>query len=73
MLTIRGDTPTDIPAIHHIHTTAFGRPDEADLVDTLRQHNALAISLVAVQEGHLVGHIAFSPVTITSDTATIEA
>jgi putative acetyltransferase len=42
-------------------------------VDALRQHNALTISLIAVQDGRLVGHIAFSPVTITSDTATIEA
>jgi len=73
MLTIRCETPEDIPAIHHIHTAAFGRPNEADLVCALRQHNALIISLVAVQDGRLVGHIAFSPVTITSSSATIEA
>src|SRR5215510_15590554 len=73
MLTIRAEKPEDIPAIHHINTAAFGRPNEADLVDALRQHNALTISLVAVKDGHLVGHIALSPVTITSDTATIEA
>ena len=73
MLTVRGETPEDIPAIYHINTAAFGRPNEADLVDALRQHNALAISFVAVKDRHLVGHIAFSLVTITSDTATIEA
>jgi putative acetyltransferase len=73
MLTLRAETPEDIPAIHYIHTLAFGRPNEADLVDALRQHNALTIALVAVQDGHIVGHIAFSPVTITSSTATIEA
>lgn len=73
MLTIRCETPEDIPAIHHIHTAAFGRPNEADLVDALRQHNALTIALVAVKDGCLVGHIAFSPVTITSSTATIAA
>ena len=39
----------------------------------LRRHQALLISLVAVQDSHLVGHIAFSPVTISSDTTTIEA
>jgi putative acetyltransferase len=33
----------------------------------------LTISLVAVQDGRIVGHIAFSPVTITSDTAPIDA
>jgi putative acetyltransferase len=73
MCTIRRETPEDIPVIHHIHTAAFGRSHEADLVDMLRQHNALTISLVAVQDNHLVGHIAFSPVTITSSTGTMEA
>jgi putative acetyltransferase len=73
ILTLRGETPADIPAIHHIHTAAFGRSSEADLVDALRQNNALTISLVAILAGRLVGHIAFSPVTITSSTATIEA
>jgi putative acetyltransferase len=73
MLTIRHETPDDIPAIRHIHSMAFGRPSEADLVDALRRNNVLTISLVAVQDGRLVGHIAFSPVTITSSTATIEA
>jgi putative acetyltransferase len=73
MLPLRCETPEDIPAIHHIHTAAFGRPNEADLVDRLRDHHALTISLVAVKDGRLVGHIAFSLVTITSDTATIAA
>src|SRR5262245_32434944 len=73
MCTIRHETPEDIPAIHHIHTAAFGRPNEADLVDTLRQHDALTISLFAIQDGRLVGHIALSPVTITSSTGTMEA
>jgi putative acetyltransferase len=73
MRTLRCETPEDIPVIHHIHTAAFGRSSEADLVEALRQHNALIIALVAVQDGRLVGHIAFSPVTITSSTATIEA
>lgn len=73
MLTIRGEIPEDIPAIHHLNTVAFGQANEADLVDALRQHNALTLSLVAVQDSDLVGHIAFSPVTITSDTTTITA
>ena len=73
MLTIRAEIPEDIPAIHHVHTLAFGQPNEADLVDALRQHNALTISLVTVKDGRLVGHIAFSVVTITSSTSTIEA
>src|SRR5262245_49206861 len=73
MLIIRAETTEDIPVIHHIHTAAFGRPNEADLVDRLRNHQALTISLVAVKDGHLVGHIAFSVVTIISSTGTMEA
>src|SRR5262245_55743359 len=73
MLTLRGETPEDISTIHRIHTAAFERPTEADLVDALRRHDALTISLVAVKDSRLVGHIAFSPVMITSSTATIEA
>jgi putative acetyltransferase len=73
MLIIRAEQPDDLPAIQHIHTAAFGRPNEADLVDRLRDHHVLTISLVAVQDGHLVGYTAFSRVTITSSTATIEA
>jgi putative acetyltransferase len=73
MWTLRRETPEDISAIHHVHTRAFGRPQEANLVDALRQNGGLTISLVAVQDGHIVGHIAFSPVTITSDTATLDA
>jgi len=73
MLTVLCETPEDIPVIHYIHTAAFGRSTEADLVDVLRRNHALTMSLVAVQDGRLVGHIALSPVTITSSTATIEA
>ena len=55
MLTIRAETPEDIPAIHHVNTAAFGQANEADLVDALRSHSALTISLVAFQGGLLVG------------------
>lgn len=73
MLTIRPEAPGDATAIRYVNALAFGRPQEADLVDALRRNGGLTISLVAVQDGRIVGHIAFSPVTITSDTATIDA
>jgi putative acetyltransferase len=73
MLTLRCETPEDIPTIHYINTAAFGRSNEADLLDRLRDHHALTISLVAAQDSRVVGHIAFSRVTITSGTSTIEA
>ena len=43
----------------------FADGDEQDLVDTLRERGELALSLVAVDpDGAIVGHVAFSPVTI---------
>ncbi len=61
---IRPERPADRAAIHRVHSAAFGRPDEADLVDNLRANGKLTLSLVAVSEGEVLGHIAFSPVTI---------
>jgi putative acetyltransferase len=72
-LTIRREEPGDAASIHQVNLLAFGQPLEADLVDALRQSGGLIISLVAILDGCLVGHIAFSPVTITSSTATIKA
>ncbi len=73
MLTIRPEEPDDYAAIRHVNTLAFGQPNEADLVDALRRAGVLTISLIAVKDDLIVGHIAFSPVTISSDTTTIEA
>jgi len=72
MLTIRYEQPEDHEAIHTVHTAAFGRPHEANLVNALRRAEALPISLVAVHDGRIVGHIAFSPVTVTSSATTVE-
>jgi putative acetyltransferase len=73
MLTLRYEQPEDHVAIHAVHTAAFGRPHEGNLVDALRRAEALTISLVAVQDGRTIGHITFSPVTVTSSATTIEA
>ena len=59
----------DEAAIRAVTQAAFaGLPHseqtEAAIVDALRAAGALAVSLVAVDEGKVVGHVAFSPVTI---------
>ncbi len=64
MLTIRFETPEDIPAIHQVNRLAFDRDNEADLVDRLRGENAVTLSLVAVQDERVVGHILFTPVAV---------
>jgi putative acetyltransferase len=62
--TVREKLQSDVAAIHHLNVVAFGRLAEAQLVDRLRARVALLVSLVAVEEGLIVGHIAFSAVTI---------
>jgi putative acetyltransferase len=47
-----------------VNARAFGRPNEATLIDMLRSANKASISLVALDQGRLVGHILFSPVTV---------
>lgn len=73
MITIRPETPADAPAIHRVNELAFGQPGEADLVDALRAEARPFLSLVAVREGEVVGHISFSPVTIESEETTSAA
>ena len=63
-LIFRGETPEDIDAIRVINTLAFERTSEADLVDTLRLNARPFLSIVAEQGGSIVGHLAFSPVTL---------
>lgn len=64
-VTIRPEQPSDVDAIHRIIAAAFPADDEARLVARLRNAGALTLSLVAVSPaGEIVGHVAFSPVTI---------
>jgi putative acetyltransferase len=67
MLLIRPERPEDTTAIRQVNEQAFGRSDEANLVDTLRTRGKAVLSLVAVEGDRIVGHIFFSPVTIESD------
>jgi putative acetyltransferase len=50
--------------IRSINQAAFGRPDEADLVDSLRSEGAVLLSLVAEVERRIVGHMLFSRMSI---------
>mgnify|MGYP000212258637 CR=1 FL=1 len=63
-LIIRPEAPADIPAVFHVNQRAFGRDNEARLVNKLRDENAIVLSLVAQVDETIVGHILFSPVTI---------
>ena len=59
--------------VHAINQAAFGRPDEADLVDHLRAEGVALVSLVAELEKRLVGHLLFSRVWIDTTGTSIPA
>jgi len=69
---IREETSSDIDAIRSITRAAFisvehSSQTESAIVDALRNSGALSISLVAVESNEIVGHVAFSPITIEGE------
>lgn len=71
---IRRERQTDLYAIEALITEAFAAAEhksgnEARVVDQLRSASALTLSLVADDGADVVGHAAFSPVTINGRSA----
>jgi putative acetyltransferase len=64
MITIRPERPEDVDTLFQVYMAAFGRLQEAALVDSLRENHGILLSLVAVSEGSVVGGVAFSPITL---------
>ena len=57
---VRPETKTDLAAIRAVEEAAFRRTREADLVDRLRTDGATVLSLVALKNDQLIGHVVFS-------------
>ncbi len=73
MIRTRDETIRDVAAIRDVTTRAFAAAEhksgtEADIVDRLRRDGALVVSLVADDDGIVVGHVAISPVEIEGTT-----
>ena len=69
VVTVRAERGGDEPQIHALIQAAFRGAEhssgtEAEIVDALRSAGALSVSLVAEDANVIVGHAAFSPVTI---------
>lgn len=64
MIEIRDERPGDIDAIREVNRQAFNQEQEGRIVDALRDHGGALLSLVAVADGVVVGHVMFSPSTI---------
>ena len=67
-MNIRPEEPADRSAIHGVHAASFPSAGEARLVDALRAAGVLRVSLVAIEEGEVVGHVAFSSVSVPGAT-----
>ncbi len=70
---IRSETDADIDAISEVTVAAFktleiSNHTEQFIIEALRAAKALTVSLVAEVDGRVIGHIAFSPVTISDGT-----
>ena len=65
MLNIRKEKDSDIEEVYGINVRAFDTDAEAKLVNRLRSSGVFYISLVAEENGHIVGHILFTPVELT--------
>jgi putative acetyltransferase len=70
---IRNETQDDIRAITEVTVAAFKTLEisshtEQFIIEALRAAKALTVSLVAEMDGRVIGHIAFSPVTISDGT-----
>jgi putative acetyltransferase len=61
---VRAEQEEDRAAVHAVNVSAFGTPLEANLVDALRDQAEPIVSLVAEDNGVIVGHILFSPVSL---------
>jgi putative acetyltransferase len=72
-LVIRPETTSDQSSIREVNRLAFGREDEARLVEALRDGGHARASLVAEEGGQVVGHILFSELPIATEEGTVEA
>lgn len=70
---IRYETPDDVGAITEVTIAAFkplavSQCTEPFIIEALRAAKVLTLSLVAELDGRVIGHIAFSPVTLSDGT-----
>jgi len=73
VVTIRPEDEGDHAAVRQVNLSAFETNLEADLVDAVRPTAQPLVSLVAELDGAVVGHILFTPVTVSDGETTSRA
>ena len=73
-LDIRNERAEDVKQIAAVTIAAFEQEEHSShtehfIVDALRKAGQLTVSLVAVEQDQIVGHVAISPVTVSSGAA----
>ena len=72
-MTIREENKADFPEIVALTQAAFGGEYEATLIEKLRAAHLVIVSLVAVEEGSVIGHILFSKLEVEVDGRRVKA
>jgi len=67
MTTVRRERQGDEAQVFEVNCQAFGRKEEAEVVDALRDSCPEGVSLVAEAEGRIVGHILFTPTIVEGE------
>lgn len=70
---IRPAAPEDAAGIRALHEAAFPTRVEADLVEALVREGDAVVSLVATQQGEIVGHVLLSRMTVSGDGRALRA
>jgi putative acetyltransferase len=60
MIDVRDESPRDWKAVYQVVSSAFGQLAEAELVEELREGGDSVVSLVAEEDGQIVGHVLLS-------------
>jgi len=64
---IREESPDDVAAVREVNRRAFGQEQESNIVDALRTNGGALLSLVAIVNGRVVGHIIYSPLAVAEN------
>jgi putative acetyltransferase len=67
MVEVREERAGDAAAIGSVHLAAFPTPTEANLVEQLRSDGDITASLIAIDDGEIVGHVLFSRMSVEAD------